>query len=84
VQRPSCEPPIIESPLAHAHHAFVVDPEVFLAAPRALEEAGSRVHGPVDWGDHECIYFLDPDGNLLEIVTPSGVKPSAEARTPGS
>jgi extradiol dioxygenase family protein len=23
---------------------------------------------PIDWGDHECLYFLDPDGNLLELV----------------
>jgi 1,4-alpha-glucan branching enzyme len=21
-----------------------------------------------DWGDHDCVYFLDPDGNLLELV----------------
>jgi catechol-2,3-dioxygenase len=25
-------------------------------------------YGPIDWGDHDCLYFLDPDGNLLEIV----------------
>jgi extradiol dioxygenase family protein len=25
-------------------------------------------HAAIDWGDHECLYFLDPDGNLLELV----------------
>ena len=68
---------IIQNPLARAHHAFLVDAENFLAARKALEVAGMRTHGPVDWGDHECFYFLDPDGNLLEIVTPPGTKPSA-------
>jgi hypothetical protein len=24
---------------------------------------------PINWGDHDCIYFLDLDGNLLEIVS---------------
>ena len=24
---------------------------------------------PIDWGDHDCMYFLDLDGNLLEIVS---------------
>jgi hypothetical protein len=23
----------------------------------------------IDWGDHDCLYFLDLDGNLLEIVS---------------
>ncbi len=67
---------IIQSPLARAHHAFLVELEDFAAAPEALEAAGVPTHGPVDWGDHECLYFLDPDGNLLEIVTPTGSKPT--------
>lgn len=25
--------------------------------------------GPYDWGSFEGFYFLDPDGNLLEIIT---------------
>ena len=31
-------------------------------------ERGIPHHPPIDWGDHDCVYFLDPDGNLLEIV----------------
>ena len=70
------DPNIINNPLARAHHAFLVEAEDFTSAQKALEAAGAATHGPVDWGDHECFYFLDPDGNLLEIVTPQGSKPS--------
>jgi glyoxylase I family protein len=58
----------IEDPLGKAHHAFRVD-AADLARARALFEArGIPYHAPIDWGDHECLYFLDPDGNLLELV----------------
>ena len=60
----------IGDPLARAHHAFLVDAAGFAEAQTKLEESGAPTHGPVSWGDHECFYFLDPDGNLLEIVTP--------------
>ncbi len=70
------DPSIIQDPLARAHHAFLVELEDFPPAQEALKAAGVPTHGPVDWGDHECLYFLDPDGNLLEIVTPSGCKPT--------
>ncbi|MFQ5890676.1 MAG: VOC family protein [Gemmatimonadota bacterium] len=66
------DPSIIHNPLARAHHAFLVEPERFSEARTALETAGVRIHGPVAWGDHDCFYFLDPDCNLLEIVTPPG------------
>lgn len=73
VRRPELAPAeraVIGDPLARAHHAFLVDAAEFAAARSTLEKAGAPVHGPVSWGDHECFYFLDPDGNLLEIVTP--------------
>ena len=31
-------------------------------------DLGVPHHAPIDWGDHDCFYFLDPDGNLLELV----------------
>ena len=71
------DPSIIQDPLARGHHAFLVEVEDFEAAKKALEAAGVPTHGPVDWGDHECFYFLDPDSNLLEIVTPNGSKLSS-------
>jgi catechol 2,3-dioxygenase-like lactoylglutathione lyase family enzyme len=60
---------IIGHPLGRGHHAFKVSREDFLAASRQLREAGVEAAAPIDWGDHECLYFLDLDGNLLEIVT---------------
>ena len=58
----------VKNPLGKSHHAFrVAYPE--LAAARALfTERGIPHAAPIDWGDHDCLYFLDPDGNLLELV----------------
>ncbi|MGH7325102.1 MAG: VOC family protein [Candidatus Rokuibacteriota bacterium] len=67
----------IENPLGKSHHAFRVDYGE-LARARALFEArGIPYHTPIDWGDHDCLYFLDPDGNLLEIV---GYRPATPGR----
>lgn len=80
IQRPELaprDPGIIQNPLARAHHAFLVEWDNFAETRVALEAAGVPTHGPVNWGDHECFYFLDPDCNLLEIVTPPQVHPSS-------
>jgi catechol 2,3-dioxygenase-like lactoylglutathione lyase family enzyme len=59
----------IAHPLGRGHHAFRVSRADFAAAQERLAEAGVESAQPIDWGDHDCIYFLDPDGNLLEIVS---------------
>jgi catechol 2,3-dioxygenase-like lactoylglutathione lyase family enzyme len=59
----------ISHPLGKAHHAFLVSRGDFMSAAEHLGEAGVEVAPTIDWGDHDCRYFLDPDGNLLEIVT---------------
>ena len=59
----------IGHPLGQSHHAFRVSHEDFLSARSQLVEAGMECAQPIDWGDHDCIYFLDPDGNLLELVS---------------
>jgi catechol 2,3-dioxygenase-like lactoylglutathione lyase family enzyme len=59
----------ISHPLGKGHHAFRVSRADFAAARERLPEAGVESARPIDWGDHDCIYFLDPDGNLLEIVS---------------
>ena len=41
----------------------------FAGARERLAAAGVESAPPIDWGDHDCIYFLDPDGNLLEMVS---------------
>jgi catechol 2,3-dioxygenase-like lactoylglutathione lyase family enzyme len=59
---------LIEDPLGKSHHAFEVSWEDLLRARRLFAERHIPHHAPIDWGDHECLYFLDPDGNLLELV----------------
>jgi len=59
----------ISHPLGKGHHAFRVSRADFAAARERLAEAGVETARPIDWGDHDCLYFLDPDGNLLEIVS---------------
>jgi extradiol dioxygenase family protein len=58
----------IDQPLGKGHHAFRVSAADFERARATFTEAGIRHKGPVDWGDHDCLYFLDPDGNLLELI----------------
>jgi len=59
----------ISNPLGKGHHAFKVSRPDFDAAKAELAAAGVETASPIDWGDHDCIYFLDPDGNLLELVS---------------
>lgn len=63
----------IKNPLGKAHHAFKVSPHDFISARDAFAKRGIPTHTPIDWGDHECLYFLDPDGNLLELIMGSGM-----------
>jgi catechol 2,3-dioxygenase-like lactoylglutathione lyase family enzyme len=66
--RPGPDPAVIAQPLGKSHHAFEVPWEDLDAARRLFAERGIPHHAPIDWGDHHCLYFLDPDGNLLELV----------------
>jgi catechol 2,3-dioxygenase-like lactoylglutathione lyase family enzyme len=59
----------ISHPLGRGHHAFRVSRADFAAAKERLTKAGLESAPPIDWGDHDCLYFLDPDGNLLEVVS---------------
>ena len=60
---------IIGHPLGRGHHAFRVSRDDFFQASQRLRDAGVETATPIDWGDHDCMYFLDLDGNLLEIVS---------------
>lgn len=60
---------LISRPLGRGHHAFRVNTADFAAARQGLAAAGVESGKVIDWGDHDCIYFLDPDGNLLEMVS---------------
>jgi catechol 2,3-dioxygenase-like lactoylglutathione lyase family enzyme len=59
----------IARPLGRGHHAFRVSRADFATARERLQEAAVECARPIDWGDHDCLYFLDPDGNLLEVVS---------------
>jgi catechol 2,3-dioxygenase-like lactoylglutathione lyase family enzyme len=65
---PSRETDRIDNPLGKGHHAFKVDRADFYHAQQEFSARSIPTKGPIDWGDHDCLYFLDPDGNLLEIV----------------
>jgi|SRR5690348_3837380 catechol 2,3-dioxygenase-like lactoylglutathione lyase family enzyme len=59
----------IAHPLGRGHHAFRVSRADFAAAKERFAAADVESARPIDWGDHDCMYFLDPDGNLLEVVS---------------
>ncbi|PSP82436.1 glyoxalase [Halobacteriales archaeon QS_1_68_17] len=69
-------PADLDHPLDKAHIAFATDRETYEALIDDLDGQFPK-QGPYDWGEFEGFYFLDPDGNLLEIVTydplPDGV-----------
>jgi len=58
----------IKNPLGKSHHAFEVAWAEYQAAQGYFAAQDIPHHAPIDWGDHECLYFLDPDGNLLELI----------------
>jgi catechol 2,3-dioxygenase-like lactoylglutathione lyase family enzyme len=60
---------LINHPLGKGHHAFKVGRNDFAQARATLMAAGVECAPAIDWGDHDCMYFLDLDGNLLELVS---------------
>ncbi|MGH7279014.1 MAG: VOC family protein [Candidatus Rokuibacteriota bacterium] len=66
--RPAVDPDHVKSPLGKSHHAFRVAWNELGTARALFREHGIPHAEPIDWGDHDCLYFLDPDGNLLELV----------------
>ena len=63
------EPGAITSPLGRAHFAVNVSAEDWRAARAEFESAGVPMSAPIDWGDHDCFYITDPDGNLIELMS---------------
>ena len=58
----------LEHPLDKAHIAFETSRERYESLIDELE-GQFPLQGPYDWGEFEGFYFLDPDGNLLEVIT---------------
>jgi catechol 2,3-dioxygenase-like lactoylglutathione lyase family enzyme len=59
---------LINRPLGKGHFAFALGATPLAVARDELQSAGAEVARAIDWGDHDCLYFLDPDGNLLELI----------------
>jgi hypothetical protein len=47
--------------------SFRISRADFEVACEHLAEADAQTVATIDWGGHDCVYFLDFDGNLLEI-----------------
>jgi catechol 2,3-dioxygenase-like lactoylglutathione lyase family enzyme len=58
----------LEHPLDKAHLAFETDRASYDDYVDDLDGQFPN-QGPYDWGEFEGFYFLDPDGNLLEVIT---------------
>lgn len=67
----------LDHPLDKAHIAFATGRETYESLLDELDGQFPK-QGPYDWDDFEGFYFLDPDGNLLEVITddspPAGVE----------
>lgn len=58
-------------PDGRAHLAFAVDAEELEGWRRRLASHGVAVEGELSWArGGRSLYFRDPDGHLLELVTP--------------
>lgn len=58
----------LSHPLDKAHIAFDAPRGKYDALSAELDGQFPK-QGPYDWGEFEGFYFLDPDGNLLEVIT---------------
>ncbi|WP_246998782.1 VOC family protein [Halosolutus gelatinilyticus] len=58
----------LDHPLDKAHLAFETDRDAYESLMADLNDQFPK-QGPYDWGEFEGFYFLDPSGNLLEVVT---------------
>lgn len=58
----------LDHPLDKAHVAFETARAEYERLMDDLDDQFPK-QGPYDWGAFEGFYFLDPDGNLLEVIT---------------
>jgi catechol 2,3-dioxygenase-like lactoylglutathione lyase family enzyme len=55
----------------HMHFAFKISAESLAACERELTEHGIPIESRVDWPlGGVSLYFRDPDGHLVELITP--------------
>ncbi|ADB63384.1 Glyoxalase/bleomycin resistance protein/dioxygenase (plasmid) [Haloterrigena turkmenica DSM 5511] len=58
----------LDHPLDKAHLAFKTDRDEYESLMDDLDDQFPN-QGPYDWDEFEGFYFLDPSGNLLEVIT---------------
>ena len=56
------------NPLGRVHFALIVSHEDWENALEEFKRDGIPISQPIDWGDHNCFYITDHDGNLIELM----------------
>jgi catechol 2,3-dioxygenase-like lactoylglutathione lyase family enzyme len=62
------EPGAPADPLGRVHFAVNVSAKDWQAARAEYKAAGVPASEAIIWGDHDCFYITDPDGNLIELM----------------
>ena len=65
----SVEPGAPENPFGRAHFGVNVSIEDWEKARFEFKEVGIPMSHTIDWGNHNCFYITDPDGNLIELMS---------------
>ena len=63
------EPGAMTNPLGRVHFAVNVSAADWRTTLAEFKAAGIPVSEPINWGDHDCFYVTDPDGNLVELMS---------------
>ena len=63
------EPDAHVDPFGRAHFAVEISAEDWKTALQEFNDLGTPTSRPIDWGDHDCFYITDPDGNLIELMS---------------
>lgn len=61
------------SPPSSVHFAMEIEEDEYHASKQLLIGNGITIEKEVNWNNHaKSIYFRDPAGNLVELITPGG------------
>jgi catechol 2,3-dioxygenase-like lactoylglutathione lyase family enzyme len=63
------EPGAPGDPFGRAHFAVNISTEDWKSAYKEFEQAQIPMSRLINWGDHDCFYITDPDGNLIELMS---------------
>ena len=63
------EPGAPDDPYGRVHFAVNISTEDWKSAYKEFKQAGIPMSPLINWGDHDCFYITDPDGNLIELMS---------------